>query len=134
LYNSHSKLLLHCSASSHHCKAPTPETEKLFVETFDTVLSHYFIYIKNLTVNPLKLPDINYDTGKLAAPGEYELADANYGTPLLMLKNDHFAHVTPELKQNILAFYSELDETGKNSKVLKDVTKAIEELKTAKPK
>jgi hypothetical protein len=51
-----------------------------------------------------------------------------------MLKNDHFAHVTPELKQNILAFYSDLDGTGKNSKVLKDITKAIEELKAVKSK
>jgi hypothetical protein len=50
---------------------------------------------------------------------EYELADANYGTILLMLKNEHFAYVTPELKQNILDFYNELNRTGKNSKVLK---------------
>jgi len=115
-------------------KAPTSETEKLFVQSFDTVLFHYSAYIKNLMDDPIELPDINYDTGKKTAPGEYELADANYGTLLLMLKNDHFAHVTPELKQNILSFYSELDATGKNSKVLKDITKAIEELKVAKIK
>jgi len=51
-----------------------------------------------------------------------------------MLKNDHFAHVTPEFKQSILDFYNELDRTGKNSKVLKDITRAIEELKAVKPK
>ena len=112
-----------------HFKAPTPDSEKLFTESFDTVLSHYVHYTKDLRYTNLLLPNIDYDTGKKTAPGEYELADENYGTLLLMLSDDDFSHVSPELKQNILTFYNEFDTTKKDSQIEKAISNALERLK-----
>jgi hypothetical protein len=114
-----------------HFKAPSPEAEKLFVQSFDTVLAHYIVYTKNLRYGNLHLPDIDYDTGNKTMPGEYELADENYGTLLLMLSNDNFSHVTPSLKQNILAYYNAFDTTKNGSGLLKDISNALEKLKTS---
>ena len=111
-------------------KAPTPDAEKLFIQSFDTVLTHYIAYTKDLHHTNLHLPNIDYDTGKKTAPGEYELADENYGTLLLMLSADDFSNVTASLKQNILTFYSQLDTTKKNSKMLKEISDALQRLQS----
>jgi hypothetical protein len=46
------------------------------------------------------------DTGKLASPGEYQLTDATYDKLLVKLAGKQFEGVTPELRENILAFYA----------------------------
>jgi len=115
-------------------KPPTAQAEKLFVQSFDTVTVHYKIYASELHSKNFSLPDIDFDTGKKTAPGEYQLADENYGTLLLMLQQENFKSVTPSLKQNILTFYDQLDSTDqKETKVLKDITKAINQLKNYQP-
>jgi hypothetical protein len=53
------------------------------------------------------LKDLNADTGAVTQPGEYVLADKAYSKLLRQLAEDHFACVTPELRANILGFYSD---------------------------
>jgi hypothetical protein len=115
-------------------KTPNAQAEKLFVKSFDTVTVHYKIYANELGSKNFSLPDIDFDTGKKTAPGEYQLADENYGTLLLMLQQENFKNVTASLKQNILTFYNLLDSTDqKETKVLKDITNAINQLKNYQP-
>ena len=115
-------------------KTPNEQAEKLFVQSFDTVTVHYKKYAKELQSNNFMLSNIDYDTGKKTVPGEYELADENYGTLLLMLQQENFKNVTPSLKQNILTFYHELDSTNqKHTKVFKEISDAINQLKNYQP-
>ena len=115
-------------------KTPNAEAEKLFVESFDTVTVHYKIYTDELRTKNLSLSNIDYDTGKKTAPGEYELADENYGTLLLMLRQENFKNVTPSLKENILTFYNKIDSTDqKQTRVFKDIRNAIIQLKNYQP-
>jgi len=115
-------------------KTPNAEAEKLFVESFDTVTVHYKIYTDELRTKNFSLSNIDYDTGKKTAPGEYELADENYGTLLLMLRQGNFRNVTPSLKENILTFYNKIDSTDqKQTRVFKDICNAIIQLKNYQP-
>ena len=115
-------------------KTPNARAEKLFVQSFDTVTVHYKIYAEQLHSSSFMLSNIDYDTGEKTAPGEYELADENYGTLLLMLQQKNFKNVTPSLKQNILTFYDELDSTNqKHTKVFKAINDAIDQLKNYQP-
>ena len=115
-------------------KTPNAEAEKLFVESFDTVTVHYKIYTDELRTKNFSLSNIDYDTGKKTAPGEYELADENYGTLLLMLRQGNFKNVTPSLKENILTFYNKIDSTDqKQTRVFKDIRNAIIQLKNYQP-
>jgi hypothetical protein len=47
------------------------------------------------------------DTGKQTHAAEYPLADSTYSKLLLDLKKHDFSTVTPELRTNILSFYSD---------------------------
>jgi len=115
-------------------KTPNAEAEKLFVESFDKETVHYKIYTDELRTKNLSLSNIDYDTGKKTAPGEYELADENYGTLLLMLRQENFKNVTPSLKENILTFYNKIDSTDqKQTRVFKDIRNAIIQLKNYQP-
>ncbi|MBA3827588.1 MAG: zinc dependent phospholipase C family protein [Taibaiella sp.] len=86
-------------------KVPGPEAEKVFIQSFDTVQARYIIAIKSMSTKNICLTNIDYDTGNETTPGEYSLADKTYAELLLKLNDDHFSHVEPGLKQNIIKFY-----------------------------
>ncbi len=118
-------------------KTPTPEVEKLYIQSFDTVLLHYTTYIKEMTPEGQpQLPNIDYDTGKKTEAGEYPLADICYGDWVLKLKATHFDSVTLAEKQNILDFFSNrknIQITKKGIKKWEDIQLALEELKSKDP-
>ena len=87
-------------------KEPGPEAEKLFIQSFDSSLARYAEALKNLHNGNYPMANIDFDTGKKTFPGEYKLADKNYGELLIRLSNKKFDHVNAELKQNILAFFN----------------------------
>jgi hypothetical protein len=91
-------------------KIPGPEAEKLFIQSFDTVLVHYSVCVKKLHNGSYKLNNIDFDTGNETVPGEYNMADANYNVLLLKLKADSFSHVDYGLQQNIIKFYDQCNE------------------------
>jgi hypothetical protein len=53
------------------------------------------------------LQNTDFDTGRMTHAGEYRLTDNSYGHLLDELAHDNFAQITPELRENILAFYSD---------------------------
>lgn len=85
-------------------KAPGPEAEKLFVQSFDTVLYHYSIVAKERA--EAHLANRDFDTGERTVFGEYPLCDKSYAELLEALKKKDFNSVSPALKQNILHFYN----------------------------
>lgn len=56
-------------------KVPTPEAERLFLESLDHTRARFRETLTALRKGPLHLANVNLDTGKLTAPGEYERAD-----------------------------------------------------------
>jgi hypothetical protein len=86
-------------------KTPGPEAEKLFVQSFDTVLVHYSVFVRDRNPARHQLDDIDFDTGNETVFGEYSLADETYKDLLEKLKDKKFENVTPQLKENIIAFY-----------------------------
>lgn len=115
-------------------KAPGPIAEKLFIESFDTVLIHYNAAVKILGTTHIDLSNIDFDTGNTTVAGEYKLADATYGSMLLKLDKKEFNLVDTSLKQNIMEFYSHKKATvatRKQRKKWEKITLALDQLKVA---
>lgn len=112
-------------------KDPGPEAEKKFIASFDTVSVHYARRVLVLRKHDLPLNNLDFDTGVPTSEGEYALADKTYGDWLLKLKEKNFEAITPDLKQNILAFYSKKEIVDCRRRKLK-ITEALTQLKAAK--
>ncbi len=95
-------------------KAPTPEAEKLFVQSFDTILLHYAVSLQRLPKENVHPKDMDFDTGKLTTDCEYSLADQTYCDWLLRLKDDKFKNVDKAIKQNIVSFFHLTNIIGSN--------------------
>jgi hypothetical protein len=117
-------------------KAPDPESEKLFIRSFDTVMLNCSAAMKMLASSNIPLINIDLDTGNETAPGEYNMADVNYGNLLLKLNENKFGLLTQALKQNILTFYSHPDAAiieKKDPKEWEKIKAALEQLKVLQP-
>ena len=59
------------------------------------------------TTRTLPLPDTNLDTGQPTHPAAYALADQTYAELLRELHQRQFEHLTPALREALLAFYAQ---------------------------
>jgi hypothetical protein len=87
-------------------KAPTPDAEALFLESFKGTRERFRAALDALGRGRLDLPNTNFDTGKPAAHGEYTLADDTYAELLDRLTGHRLASVPDALRRNINAFYA----------------------------
>jgi hypothetical protein len=87
-------------------RSPTPEAERLFVESFKETRARYGATLDALGRGRLDLSNTDFDTGKPAAYGEYRLADETYAELLNKLADRKFANVPPSLRENITAYYA----------------------------
>jgi hypothetical protein len=112
-------------------KIPGPEAEKLFIQGFDTVLAHYTVYVGNEMPVPAHLEDVDFDTGKRTALGEYALADQTYKDLLQKLQDKKFEQVSPALRENIIAFYKNQGAhiATANPEDWEEINQAIDEMK-----
>jgi hypothetical protein len=116
-------------------KAPGDKAEKLFIQSFDTVLLHCSNAVKTLNNGTLTLSNIDFDTGNETAPGEYKLADATYKNVLLKLSKREFKLLNKALQQNINIFYSQSKPTlttKRQRREWKKISAALQQLNTAK--
>jgi hypothetical protein len=86
-------------------RPPTPETEKLFMESFNRTLAEYRRLLGELKARRLALPNTDLDTGRPTQPGEYRMADAAYAQLLGKLANGDFEGLSPDLRGNLLWYY-----------------------------
>lgn len=113
-------------------KVPTPETERLFQQSLDETLTRYRALLANARAGKLDLQNMDFDTGEPTRAGEYRLADETYASLLKRLATKKFENVTPELRQNILAFYGDLNApfaTKKDKEDWRDTLRALDQLK-----
>jgi hypothetical protein len=88
-------------------RTPTPETEKLFEASFNTILDRYRSALSQVQAGKVSLPNDNLDLGKATPPGEYHLNDNTYAELLHRLAEENFSGMTPELQANIEHFYAD---------------------------
>ena len=86
----------------------TPETEKMYMASFNSTMDRYREVLAEQDAGGLKLPNDNLDVGRLTSAGKYKLTDAAYSQLLHKLQG-HYAKMPPELRSDILAFYHDLD-------------------------
>jgi hypothetical protein len=88
---------------------PTPEAERLFLESFISTSERFRHSLDALRAGRLRLPNTNFDTGQPTARGEYSLADITYDELLDKLADRRFAGVPAALGANIVAYYGAAD-------------------------
>ena len=89
-------------------KIPTQQTEDLYIGSVDRTLDNYRVLLMAQGEGErLQLVNMDFDTGRVTHAGEYVLTDNAYAHLLDQLAEHRFASVTPELREDLLAFYSD---------------------------
>ena len=88
-------------------KIPTRQAEDLYIASVDHTVENYKGLLVQTEESKLHLANTDFDTGHLTHAGEYKLTDNAYARLLDELAHDGFKQVTPELRENILAFYGD---------------------------
>jgi len=84
---------------------PTPEAERLFLESFTSTRERFHESLEASRAGDWRLPNTDFDTGRTTVRGEYALADATYDELLDKLTHRACGDLSPALMANILAFY-----------------------------
>jgi hypothetical protein len=119
-------------------KAPTPEVESMFAQSFRDAAARYRAALADIADNRFDLRNTDFDTGRPARHGEYSLADDTYRELLDTLEERSFREVPALLRQNVLAFYgpSPAPASKQDQKHWKSVQRALSALSqttTAEP-
>ena len=115
---------------------PTPKTEDLYIKSINTTVDQYRVFLEQVRSDTLVLPNCDFDSGKPTKAAEYSLTDEAYAGLLAQLSERKFALTTPELRDNILQFYSDLSlpiETKKDQGRWQGVLTGLEQLKSVTP-
>ncbi|WP_051360145.1 zinc dependent phospholipase C family protein [Adhaeribacter aquaticus] len=97
-------------------KPPTPEAEKLFMESFMTTVDNYTTGLNQVRAKTLKLENTDFDTGSKSEPGSYKKADEAYDQLVLKLAKNDFKEISQPLRQNILRYYDRTPKPDANAK------------------
>jgi hypothetical protein len=117
-------------------KTPTPAAERLFEASFNATMDRYRQLLSQAGAGQLYLPNDNFDTGDITAPGKYKLADETQAKLLDELAKQKFNGATPELRAELLEYFGHADAPYAMKRKPKDWAKVqaeLEELKSAPP-
>jgi len=115
---------------------PNAQTEDLYFKSINTTIDRYRIFLGQVRTDSLKLANSDFDTGKETKAAEYSLTDESYAKLLSELAKRKFDLTSPDLRENILAFYSDLSaplETKKDSTRWQSVLTDLDQLKLIAP-
>ena len=113
-------------------KIPTTQSEDMYIKSVDKTVDNYNSLLIEVRKDDPRFPNTDFDTGRPTRAGEYSLADKAYEHLLKDLTKSKFAQLTPELKANILAFYSNPSaplHSKKNDKSWDEIQRELEQLK-----
>jgi hypothetical protein len=88
-------------------KIPTKQTEGLYIGSVDRTMENYTKLLQEAGAGRVQLANTDFDTGHDTRAGEYGLTDKTYARLLDQLAGHNFDQITPDLRANILAFYSD---------------------------
>jgi hypothetical protein len=113
---------------------PTPQTEELYIKSINTTTDQYRALLEEVQTGKLVLPNCDLDSGEVTKAAEYSLADESYAALLAELSAEKFNLTSPQLRDNILNFYSDLSvpiETRKDASRWQGVLCNLNQLKSA---
>jgi hypothetical protein len=113
---------------------PTPQTEDLYIKSINTATDHYRAFLEEERAHKLALPNCDLDSGDLTKAAEYSLADESYASLLADLSAKQFNLTSPQLRDNILGFYSDLSlpiETKRDASRWQGVLTDLDQLRSA---
>ncbi len=117
-------------------KIPSRKTEDLYIASVNLSIEDYKKLLSESNKQPFHLANTDFDTGRMTHAGEYRLTDNSYGHLLDDLTKANFVQVTPQLRQNILAFYSDPSAplfTKKNPAAWTRIQDELQRLKATAP-
>ena len=117
-------------------KNPTPQTEDLYFKSINTTVDQYRAFLEAVRSDTLVLPNCDLDSGNVTKAAEYSLTDDTYARLLAQLSKRKFDRTSPELRDNIMGFYSDLSlaiETRKDQPRWEGVLAALDQLKSVAP-
>jgi len=85
---------------------PTPAVEQIYMHSFNETLERYRVLLLAQKESRLQLPNDNLDTGGITVPAGYVLTDETYAN---LLDKTTGKPISDALRQNILAYYSDLE-------------------------
>jgi hypothetical protein len=115
-------------------KNPTPQTQELYFKSINTTVDQYRAFLEQIRADVLLVPNRDLDDGKGTQAGEYSLTDEAYAKLLAELSERKFELTSPDLRDNILHFYSDLSapiETKKDTVRWQSVLTSLDQLKAA---
>jgi hypothetical protein len=115
---------------------PTPQTEDLYIKSINTTADQYRALLEEVRTDTLALPNCDFDSGQATKAAEYSLTDDTYAKLLARVSERKFNLTSPELRDNILQFYSDLSapiETKKDEVRWRGVLTALDQLKSRTP-
>lgn len=113
---------------------PTTQTEDMYIKSINQTVDEYAALLKEQKADKINLPDLDFDTGRPTRAGEYALADKTYARLLDDLAKANLDQTSPELRENILAFYADPNApvaTKKDKKEWQKVQESLNKLKNA---
>jgi hypothetical protein len=114
-------------------KNPTRQTEDLYIKSINATVDQYRRLLEEVDTAALVLPNCDLDSGQPTKAAEYSLADNAYAKLLGQLSERKFDRTSPELRDNILDFYSDLSaaiEMKKDADDWKNVLSELAQLKS----
>jgi Zinc dependent phospholipase C len=115
---------------------PTPRTEDLYIKSINTTVDKFRVLLEEVRTDTLVLANCDFDSGQPTKAAEYSLTDDAYAKLLAQLSKRKFDLTSPELRANILQFYSDLTvsiETKKDGVRWQSVLTELDQLKAAAP-
>jgi hypothetical protein len=115
---------------------PTRQTEDLYFKSINTTVDQYRGLLEEVRNDKLVLPNTDLDSGQPTKAAEYSLTDEAYAKLLAQLSERKFDQTSPELRANILDFYSDpaaAIETKKDPARWQSVLTSLGQLKSLAP-
>jgi len=112
--------------------SPTAQTEELYFKSINTTVDQYRAFLEQVRTDTLVLPNSDLDSGLATRPGEYTLTDVAYAKLLERISGKDFDRTSPELRDNVLGFYSDIAaafDTKTNDEQWHNVLKSLDRLK-----
>lgn len=115
---------------------PTPRTEDLYIKSINTTVDKFRVLLEEVRTDTLVLANCDFDSGQPTKAAEYSLTDDAYAKLLAQLSKRKFDLTSPELRANILRFYSDLSlpiETKRDAVRWQTVLAELEQLRAPAP-
>jgi hypothetical protein len=113
-------------------RTPTPETEHKFEASFNAALDRYKLLLTQTRTGAPDIPNDNFDTGGVTPPGVYFMNDDVHAELIEKLAKQNFAGITPDLRTELLQYYSDPNAPNATKRKPKDWAKvqvALQQLK-----